>query len=123
MRLADKIEKRKLRRKKSIRGKISGTAEKLRLSVYKSADNIYVQLIDDVAGKTLLASSSIESSVKKLISKKMNKTEISKVVGSSIAEKAKSFNIKKVVFDRNGYVYHGRVKALADAARENGLEF
>ena len=123
MRLLDKIEKRKLRRKKSIRSKISGTSERLRLSVYKSIDNIYVQLIDDIAGKTVLSSSSVDSSVKKLISNKMNKTEISKIVGTSIAEKAKSANIDSVVFDRNGYVYHGRVKALADAAREGGLKF
>jgi large subunit ribosomal protein L18 len=123
MRLLDKIEKRKLRRKKSIRSKISGTSERLRLSVYKSIDNIYVQLIDDIAGKTVLSSSSVDSSVKKLISNKMNKTEISKIVGTSIAEKAKSANIDSVVFDRNGCVYHGRVKALADAAREGGLKF
>jgi len=116
-------EKRKLRRKKSIRSKVFGTADKLRLTVFKSAEHIYAQLIDDVAGKTLLSASSIDKETKNKISNKMTKTDVSKIVGSAIAERAKSANIEKVVFDRNGNVYHGRVKALADAARENGLKF
>jgi large subunit ribosomal protein L18 len=116
-------EKRKLRRKKSIRSKITGTPERLRLSVFKSSVNIYAQLIDDVAGKTLLSASSIDKETKNKISDKMTKTEISKIVGAAIAEKAKANNIEKIVFDRNGNVYHGRIKALADAARENGLQF
>jgi len=116
-------EKRKLRRKKSIRNKVFGTPEKLRLSVFKSSEHIYAQLIDDAAGKTLVSASSVDKDTRVKISAKMTKTDVSKVVGSAIAEKAKSANVKKVVFDRNGYVYHGRVKALADAARENGLEF
>ena len=116
-------EKRKLRRKKSIRSKIFGTSERLRLSVFKSLEHIHVQLIDDVAGKTLVSASSIDKETKSKISEKMTKTDVSKVVGSAIAERAKLANIKKVVFDRNGNIYHGRVKALADAARENGLEF
>ena len=116
-------EKRKLRRKKSIRSKISGTSERLRLSIFKSSEHIYAQLIDDIAGKTLVSASSIDKETRVKISDKMTKTDVSKAVGSTIAEKAKSANIKKVVFDRNGNVYHGRVKALADAARESGLEF
>ena len=116
-------EKRKLRRKKSIRGKVFGTTDKLRLSVFKSAEHIYAQLIDDVAGKTLMSASSVDKETKTKISDKMTKTEVSKLVGSVIAERAKTANIQKVVFDRNGNVYHGRVKALAEAARESGLKF
>jgi len=115
--------KRKLRRKKSIRSKIFGTPEKLRMSIYKSGEHIYAQLVDDVAGKTLLSASSIDKETKAKITGKMTKIEVSKIVGSAIAERAKSANIEKVVFDRNGNVYRGRVKALAEAAREKGLQF
>lgn len=123
MRLQAKIQKRKLRRKKSIRNKISGTPERLRLSVFKSSDHIYAQLIDDEKGVTMVSASSIDKITRTKITPDMTKVNISKVVGTSIAEKAKDMNIKQVVFDRNGYVYRGRVKALADAAREAGLNF
>lgn len=111
-----KVQKR-IRIKRRVRGKISGSAELPRLSVYKSNKEIYAQLIDDKEGKTLAYASSrnLEASG--------TKVEISAEVGKAIAEKAKSAGIEAVVFDRNGFVYHGRVKALADGAREGGLKF
>ncbi|MFY0674553.1 MAG: 50S ribosomal protein L18 [Bacteroidia bacterium] len=118
--LAKKKSARRTRIKKSIRAKISGTAERPRLCVFRSNKEIYAQLIDDLNGVTLTASSSLDSSNKEGAT---NKTEIAAKVGAAIAEKAKGANISNVVFDRNGYLYHGRVKALADAARENGLNF
>lgn len=114
----NKLEKRN-RIKRRVRAKISGSAELPRLSVYKSNKEIYVQLIDDQFGKTLLSASSRE----KGLNTKSTKTEISSAVGKSIAEKAKAAGIEKVVFDRNGFVYHGRIKALAEGAREGGLKF
>ncbi|MDR0927234.1 MAG: 50S ribosomal protein L18 [Ignavibacteria bacterium] len=123
MRTQKLVEKRIARRKKSIRSKISGTPERLRLSIFKSNSEIYAQLIDDTNAKTIVAASSIDKDTRTKISKDMNKTAISKIVGATIAERAIAQNIKKVVFDRNGNLYTGRVKALADAAREAGLEF
>jgi large subunit ribosomal protein L18 len=110
------------RRKKiqlRIRKKVSGSAGLPRLSVFRSNKEIYAQLIDDKKGVTLVAASSREASVPKSV----NKTEQAKEVGKSLAEKAKAENIATVVFDRGGYLYHGRVKALADGAREGGLQF
>jgi large subunit ribosomal protein L18 len=123
MRLEEKIKRRKLRRRKSIRSKISGTSDRLRLSVFKSSEHIYTQLIDDDKGVTVVSASSLDKTTRAKITKDMSKINISKAVGTSIAAKAKEMNIKRVVFDRSGYVYHGRIKALADAAREAGLEF
>ena len=114
----NKLEKRN-RIKRRVRGKISGSAEVPRLSVYKSNKEIYAQLIDDKDGKTLASASSREKGV----DAKGTKVEISSAVGKAIAEKAKAAGIEKVVFDRNGFVYHGRIKALADGAREGGLQF
>lgn len=105
----------KIRRK--IRGSISGTAARPRLSVFRSNKQIYAQLIDDVAGKTLLATSSAKLDVK------TNKIDIASIVGKTLAEKAVEFGIKEVVFDRGGYLYHGRIKSLAEGAREGGLVF
>ncbi len=105
----------KIRRK--IRGSISGTAARPRLSVFRSNKQIYAQLIDDVAGKTLLATSSAKLDVK------TNKIEIASIVGKTLAEKAVESGIKEVVFDRGGYLYHGRIKSLAEGAREGGLVF
>ncbi|MCB0629854.1 MAG: 50S ribosomal protein L18 [Saprospiraceae bacterium] len=102
-----------------IRKNIQGTADRPRLSVYRSNRSIYCQLIDDVAGKTLAAASSMD----KTVSTGGNKTDISKEVGKLIAERGKAAGIEVVVFDRSGYLYHGRVKALADGAREGGLKF
>ncbi|MGP1501505.1 50S ribosomal protein L18 [Bergeyella cardium] len=114
----NKLEKRN-RIKRRVRGKISGSAELPRLSVYKSNKEIYAQLIDDQSGKTLVSASSREKGV----DAKGTKTEVSATVGKAIAQKAKAAGIEKVVFDRNGFVYHGRIKALADGAREGGLQF
>ena len=103
-----------------IRRKISGVAIKPRLSVFRSNTEIYVQLVDDVNGQTLAAASSKDKSI---AAQKGTKTERSKLVGSAIAAKASELGLKDVVFDRGGYLYHGRVKALADGAREGGLKF
>ena len=110
----------RLIRHKRIRNKIMGTSEVPRLSVYRSNTGIYAQIIDDETRTTLVSASSLD---KDLNSKNGSNVEAAKVVGKSIAEKAKKANITKVVFDRGGYLYHGRVEALANAARENGLEF
>ena len=107
------------RRHIRVRRKISGTAERPRLCVYRSNTNIYAQVIDDVAGKTLVSASTLDKEVK---TKKANK-EAAKEVGSLIAKRAKAAKISNVVFDRGGYVYHGVVKELAETAREGGLEF
>ena len=117
--MIDKIARR-LKIKAGVRGKISGTAEKPRMSVFKSNSQIYVQIIDDTAangGKTLVAESSLA------IKEKMTKTEKSAKVGEMIAKKAIAAGIETVVFDRNGFLYHGRVKEVAEAARKAGLKF
>jgi len=112
-----KLEKR-IRIKRRVRGKISGSADLPRLSVYKSNKEIYAQLIDDKDGKTLASASSREKGTAT-----GTKSEISAAVGKAIAAKAIAAGIENIVFDRNGFVYHGRVKALADGAREAGLKF
>jgi large subunit ribosomal protein L18 len=103
-----------------IRKKISGEASKPRLSVFRSNNEIYVQLIDDVNGQTLAAASSKD---KAIAAQKGTRTEKSKLVGAAIANKASELGLKEIVFDRGGYLYHGRVKAVADGAREGGLKF
>ncbi len=103
-----------------IRKKVSGVAAKPRLSVFRSNSDIYAQLIDDATGVTLAAASSRQ---KDILAQKAPKTEKSKMVGAAIARKAGELGIKAVVFDRGGYIYHGRVKAVAEGAREGGLEF
>ncbi|MCJ8152452.1 50S ribosomal protein L18 [Chryseobacterium sp. SSA4.19] len=113
-----KLEKR-IRIKRRVRGKISGSSELPRLSVYKSNKEIYAQLIDDNSGKTLASASSREKGVEA----NGTKTDVSAAVGKAIAAKAIAAGIENIVFDRNGFVYHGRVKALADGAREGGLKF
>jgi len=107
------------RRHKRVRTKISGTAECPRLCVFRSNSNLYVQVIDDVAGNTLVQASTLDKEIK---TKKSNK-EAAKEVGALIAKRALEKNIKTVVYDRGGYIYHGVVKELAEAAREAGLEF
>ena len=104
----------------AIRKKVSGTSERPRLAVFRSNKQIYAQLIDDVAGNTLAAAS---SSDKLLEGKKVTKIEQASAVGNLIADNAKTAGIDTVVFDRGGFLYHGRVKALADSAREGGLKF
>jgi large subunit ribosomal protein L18 len=103
-----------------IRKKVSGTTAKPRLSVFRSNTDIYAQLIDDTKGVTLAAASSREKDIQ---AQKANKTAKSKMVGESIARKAVELGLTSVVFDRSGYVYHGRVKAVAEGAREGGLQF
>ncbi len=110
-------DKRRLRIKRSIRKKISGTSESPRLSVFRSNRAIYAQIIDDTKGYTLLSASSKE------ITQNNATVEIAKEVGKKIAEKALANGIESVVFDRNGYLYHGQVKALAEGGREGGLKF
>jgi large subunit ribosomal protein L18 len=114
--------KRRLRIKATIRKKIFGTTERPRLTVYRSLDEIYGQIIDDSAGKTLVAVSSNSKDVKGELATAKTKVERSALVGKLLAKKALEKNINAVVFDRNGYLYHGRVKALADGAREAGLK-
>lgn len=114
-----KIERR-LKIKKRIRKNMAGSAERPRLSVFRSNKQISVQIIDDLSGRTLVAASSL---VKDINSQSGNKTEKAALVGKLIAERALSAGISQVVFDRNGYLYHGRVKQLAEAAREAGLKF
>ena len=109
----------RLKRHKRVRSKVAGTPERPRLNVFRSETNIYAQIIDDVAGKTLAAASSLE----KDFTCEGTKTDAAKKVGQMIAERAKAAGITTVVFDRGGYVYHGRVAALAEGAREGGLEF
>ena len=115
--MATKNNFRRTRIKRSIRNKISGTSESPRLSVYRSNKAIYVQIINDVDGTTLASASSLKMDASG------TKTEVAKQIGVNIAEAAKSKGIEKVVFDRNGFLYHGRVKALAEGAREGGLKF
>ena len=105
-----------------VRMTVSGTAERPRLCVYRSLDHIYAQVIDDRAGKTLVSASSADKDTKKNL-KGGGNVAAAKVVGKAVAERAKAAGVSKVVFDRGGYKYHGRVKALADAAREAGLQF
>ena len=112
-------EARRQKIQQRVRKTVQGTTERPRLSVYRSNTGMYAQIIDDVAGRTLVSASSLKD-------KKANgiaKIEQAKLVGQAIAEKAKAAGIEMVVFDRSGYLYHGRVKALADAAREAGLNF
>jgi|SRR3990172_878860 len=113
----------RLRSKTKIRKTVTGTAERPRLTVYRSLSNVYAQLIDDTTGKTLVSASSINKELIEEIKSTKGKIAKSKLVGSLIAKKAKEKNISTVVFDRNGYRYHGRVQAIADGAREGGLKF
>ena len=112
---------RRLRIRKRIRRDLSGTSETPRMSVFRSNKQIYVQLIDDIEGKTLLSTSSLEKGI--LEKKEINKSEQARMVGELVAEEAKKKGIEEVVFDRSGYLYHGRIKELADAARKGGLKF
>lgn len=113
-------EFRRNRIKQRIRKVVEGNAQRPRLSVFRSNKEIYVQLIDDASGKTIIAASSSEKGMSEA---KANKIDQAKLVGKAIAEKATKLGIASVCFDRNGYLYHGRVKALAEGAREAGLQF
>jgi len=118
-----KDDKNKARRQRAKRqGDINGTAQKPRLSVYRSLTNIYAQLIDDEKGVTLFAVNTLQPDIKKLVKGKAKK-EAAYIIGEQLAKKAAAKKIKEVVFDRNGYVYHGRVAQVADGARAGGLQF
>ncbi len=114
--MTTKKEQRRIKIKFRIRKHVNGTAERPRLSVFRSNKQIYAQVINDVDGRTLASASSLGM-------EKMPKIQQAEKVGALVAEKAKSAGIESVVFDRNGYLYHGRVQALADAARQGGLKF
>jgi large subunit ribosomal protein L18 len=118
-------EAARIKRKKRIKKKVRGTPERPRLSVFRSARHVYAQVIDDTCGETLVAASSLEKAVQDnsdLLSAK-GKMKVANFVGQLVANRALDKGIKKIVFDRNGFLYHGRVKAISDGAREGGLEF
>ncbi len=120
--MAVKSRKARQRRHRRIRARISGTADRPRLNVFRSIDHIYAQLIDDEAGRTLVSASTIDKELRGDLTGKTKKEQAA-LVGEKVAERARAAGISTVVFDRGGYLYHGRVKALADGAREGGLEF
>ena len=120
--IAKERQLKRIRRKKQIRKKINGTLERPRLVVYRSLNEIYAQIVDDVQGKTLFAANSLMKELKPLFAGKKGKIAKSEVVGEYIAKKALDRGIESVVFDRGGYKYHGRVKAVAEAARKAGLK-
>ncbi len=110
------------RRHERVRKKVAGTAERPRLNVYRSLENIYAQVIDDSTGNTLVSASNVDKELRSSLAS-LKKSEQAKAVGQAVAERALAKGIKEVVFDRGGYPYHGRVKALADGSREGGLVF
>ena len=112
----------RIRRHRRVRGKVAGTAERPRLNVFRSITEIYAQVIDDGAGRTLAAASTVDKELREKV-KGLKKSEQAKLVGQVVGERARSKGIEAVVFDRGGYKYIGRVKALADGARESGLKF
>jgi len=113
----------RLMRHKRLRKRISGTPERPRLSVYRSEKHIYAQIIDDTKGETLVAASTVEKELREKLNQKTWNVQAAKEVGKIIAERATAKGITEIVFDRGGYKYHGRIKALADSARESGLKF
>jgi large subunit ribosomal protein L18 len=120
--LAERKRESKERRHIRTRKKVSGTPERLRLSVYRSLNHLYAQIIDDTKGNTLVSASSLDKELKEVKSHKGN-INTAKLVGALIAKRALEKGIKKIVFDRSGYLYHGSIKAVAEASREAGLEF
>jgi len=113
----------RMKRKKRVRKKVRGTSESPRLNIFRSSKNIYAQIIDDTVSKTLVDASSLSKGLVDEIKRKGGNKEGAVLIGKLIAERAVKQGIRKVVFDRNGFLYHGRIKALAEAAREGGLEF
>lgn len=116
------MRNKRLRRKRRIRKKVFGTPERPRMTVYRSNRHIYAQVIDDLTGETLASASSLEGDNRKDM-EELDKTSQASAVGKLVAERAREQGIERVVFDRNGYIYHGRVAAVADGAREAGLDF
>lgn len=124
--LKKRIKRKRYRRKRAhmrLRNRIRGTGERPRLAVFKSLKHVYAQVIDDLEGRTLVSASSLDPEVRSQVDADNATVETAKAVGKTVAERAKEKGVGRVVFDRGGYVYHGKVKALADAARESGLEF
>ena len=119
--MAQKVSNRDKRRRR-IRGKVSGSEQRPRLTVFRSAGHVYAQVIDDVSGQTLLSCSSLSKELRSTV-KSQKKTDMARTVGQTLAEACQKKGISQVVFDRNGYLYHGRVKALAEGARKGGLQF
>jgi len=111
------------RRNRRVRKNIEGTTQRPRLTIFRSSEHIYAQIIDDSTARTLVSASTTDPAVKAMLNAEMTKSEKSKVVGSVLAQRAKAANVSTVAFDRNGFLYHGRVRVLAEAARENGLDF
>lgn len=120
--MSEKSQKARRLRHRRVRSRISGTSERPRLNVFRSLKHIYAQVIDDTQGYTLVAASTVDSELAKSLGGKSKKEQAAQV-GKAIAERARAAGIEEVVFDRGGYLYHGRVKALADGAREGGLKF
>lgn len=118
----DKIEARE-RRKSSIRKRVTGTTERPRLTVFRSNKHIYAQVVDDTVSRSLLTVSDLQKDLVEAVNAAESKVDRAKIVGAAVAKACLDKGISKVVFDRNGYLYHGRVSALADAAREGGLDF
>jgi len=123
MKSTQKKNFRRLRRKRRVRKNVTGTADRPRLTVFRSTKNIYAQIVDDDLGKTLVAASTMEKSLKEKLGDARGNKAAAQEVGTALAAKAGEAGIKQVVFDRNGYAFHGRIKELADAARKAGLEF
>ncbi len=122
MNQSEKMRKSRVRRHVRVRKRLSGTAERPRLVVHRSAKNISAQIIDDVAGKTLVSAASFDKKLRPSL-KSGGNVEAAKAVGAQVAKLAKDISITRVVFDRGGYPYHGRIRSLAESARENGLQF
>lgn len=120
--MAVKSRNARKRRQRRIRMKISGTAERPRLNVFRSLEHIYAQVIDDETGNTIVSASTLDKSLRDNLAGKGKKDQ-AKAIGEIVAERAKDAGIETVVFDRGGFIYHGRIKALADGAREGGLKF
>lgn len=118
-----KKEERRKKRHLRVRKRVFGTPERLRLSVFRSSKHIYGQIVDDLRGHTLVAASSLDPEVRERVAAVPGKTEVAREVGRLLARRAREKGILRVAFDRGGYLYHGRVKALAEGAREGGLEF
>lgn len=123
MKIQELRAKRRLRRKRHIRKIVFGSAERLRLTIFRSNLHIYAQIINDEDKRTIVSASTVDKEVREKITPEMTRINQSELVGQLIAQRAVTANIKSVAFDRNGYIYHGRVKALADSARKHGLEF
>ena len=123
MKPIERTRQRRMRRKRHVRKKVTGTPDRPRLTVFRSHANIYAQIIDDTIGRTLVAASTREKPISERLAGPGGNGTAAKIVGTSLAERAVERGIRKIVFDRNGYAYHGRVRELAQAAREGGLEF